>query len=288
MHKSQRRIPDVKILYASDGSDAIKGVISAFEAEHNAYGKEGYYQVLSCTRGNEAIKICSEQYPWIAVINDKLLDMSGYELAKRLRERQSIPACFIFLVEMGTPKFSEFEHEYFITKPLKLSDIEHCVRDIRLRGWGHPEANPVTHLPAGRRIEDKLADIVQEQDWSLVHVDVNVEEIIADIGFAAYDRILQFLADLIEETVDVYGTPEDFIGHIGSGEFIVVTYSRRSNAIMSELSLRFNTEVHQVYSSTTEKTLPFKLSMFGLEKKQGPFESRREIIDRIMELKQAG
>ena len=42
-------------------------------------------------------------------------------------------------------------------------------------------------------------------------------------GFVAGDDVMRFAAMLVTEVVDELGTSDDFIGHAGSDNFIVIT-----------------------------------------------------------------
>lgn len=50
------------------------------------------------------------------------------------------------------------------------------------------------------------------------------------------------------EIVDGYGTPNDFLGHPGNYNFVIITYSDRAETFETKLSDRFNEEVQQHYS----------------------------------------
>jgi GGDEF domain-containing protein len=53
---------------------------------------------------------------------------------------------------------------------------------------------------------------------------------------------------LLGEVADEYGTPDDFIGHAGNDNFVIITYSSRATALKDRLIERFNDEVKQHYT----------------------------------------
>src|SRR5690606_11711641 len=59
---------------------------------------------------------------------------------------------------------------------------------------------------------------------------------------------MRFAALLMGEIVDAYGTPNDFLGHPGSDNFVLITYSDRYKELESALVERFNRDVQQHYS----------------------------------------
>ena len=56
------------------------------------------------------------------------------------------------------------------------------------------------------------------------------------------------MALLLGEVVDAVGTPDDYIGHAGRDNFVVITHSADPNRLQQQLVERFNEEVKQHYS----------------------------------------
>jgi GGDEF domain-containing protein len=66
-------------------------------------------------------------------------------------------------------------------------------------------------------------------------------------GFVAGDEVLRFAALIMSESVDNLGTPEDFIGHVGGDDFIIISRTDRAKPIADALIKRFNAEVGTHY-----------------------------------------
>jgi GGDEF domain-containing protein len=66
-------------------------------------------------------------------------------------------------------------------------------------------------------------------------------------GFLAGDEVLRFTAMTLRKTVSKVGTGGDFLGHIGSDEFIVITRRRSVSAMIRELRARFDSKVGTHY-----------------------------------------
>jgi GGDEF domain-containing protein len=67
-------------------------------------------------------------------------------------------------------------------------------------------------------------------------------------GFVAGDDVLRFTAMLLGEVVDEYGSMNDFIGHAGGDNFIIITTSQAADSIVRRLIERFADEVLSHYS----------------------------------------
>jgi GGDEF domain-containing protein len=67
-------------------------------------------------------------------------------------------------------------------------------------------------------------------------------------GFVAGDDVLRFAAMLMGEVIDKHGSSDDFIGHAGGDNFIVVTNESAAASIRQELKARFAEEVLAHYN----------------------------------------
>ncbi len=67
-------------------------------------------------------------------------------------------------------------------------------------------------------------------------------------GFVAGDDVMRFAAMMIGEVVDELGTRNDFIGHAGGDNFIVITTNDAASNIKRRVKDRFATEVQTHYN----------------------------------------
>jgi GGDEF domain-containing protein len=69
-------------------------------------------------------------------------------------------------------------------------------------------------------------------------------------GFVSGDDLLRFTGILINEVLDELGTPNDFLGHAGGDNFILVTAEEKAEAIRTRLKTRYAEEVQIHYNFT--------------------------------------
>src|SRR5258707_7305380 len=107
--------------------------------------------------------------------------------------------------------------------------------------------DPRSNLPSSKLIEEQLRDLMRAtQTWSYVDLKINNFDPFQEVyGFVASTEVLRFVALLIGEVVDEFGTPDDFVGHAGNDNFVVITYSTKSQQLQDKLVTRFNDEVKQ-------------------------------------------
>ena len=98
-------------------------------------------------------------------------------------------------------------------------------------------------------IEEQLRRIIREKSWALLDLRVNNFEAFKDVyGFVAGDDVMRFAAMLIGEVVDELGTPNDFIGHAGGDNFIIITTNEAAPLIRQKIKDRFAEEVQSHYN----------------------------------------
>ena len=78
---------------------------------------------------------------------------------------------------------------------------------------------------------------------------LNFFEAFKDVyGFVAGDDVLRFTAMLLGEVLDEFGTSNDFIGHAGGDNFIIITTDEAATNVRQRLKTRFAEEVQTHYN----------------------------------------
>jgi len=137
----------------------------------------------------------------------------------------------------------------YITKPFDIEELKLRVQGAIRRSERESLTDPRSGLPAGRLIEEQLRRIIRENGWALLDVRINFFEPFREVyGFVAGDNALRFMAMLIGEVVDEMGTTNDFIGHAGGDNFVVITTDEAAAVIRQRLKARFSEEVQAHYN----------------------------------------
>jgi GGDEF domain-containing protein len=253
MRKSSHRIPDMRIVLAVDAGMA-RAFCDYFEPRYSCdLGGADYYAIDAVTSGEEALAL----YPpgSTIVVGENLPDMTRHEFLLKLGDKLGPEWVsrinFIFVNEESTahePTPTFVERYWEIGKPLDFVNLEKMLKGMRIHGiW----ADPTTHLPSGRAIENHLKELLNSQDWALLFVELDGMDAYAGrYGWVASDGVVRFAADVLEEVIDRYSAPTDFIGHIGSGDFVVIVPPEKAEDIVERLQVHFVSGVQQCYPST--------------------------------------
>jgi GGDEF domain-containing protein len=110
--------------------------------------------------------------------------------------------------------------------------------------------DPRSNLPSSKLIEEQLRELMRTPEtWTYMDLKINNFEPFQEVyGFVASTEALRFMALLIGEVVDELGTPDDFVGHAGNDNFVIITYSTKAQGVQDKLVQRFDEEVKQHYS----------------------------------------
>ena len=213
------------------------------------------YDVEVAPRGTEALEKTRVTMPHLIVLDIMLPDINGYEVCRNLRlstRTSHIPVIFLTQKDERSDRLQGLElgADDYITKPFDIEELKLRVQNAIARSERESLTDPQTGLPAGRLIEDQLRHVIRRrQGWSFLDIRVNHFEPFKDVyGFIAGNDVLRFTAMMIGEVVDQMGTSDDFVGHAGGDNFIIITTEEAANVIRQKLKSRFKEEVLSHYN----------------------------------------
>jgi len=234
-----------RILVVEDDADISNMLRIYFESEG--------YDVSVARRGEDALEMCRHRLPNVIVLDIMLPDMDGYDVCRELRNSlrtSHIPIIFLTQKDERSDKIRGLElgADDYVTKPFDVEELNLRVRNAMARSRYESLTNPTTGLPSGQLIEEQLRQLVRGGDWGIVYVGVIGLDVFGEAyGFVAGEEVLRFTAMILSEAVDRVGTLDDFIGHVGSDEFLVVTKKERAHRLAEEVKERFDQNVGTHY-----------------------------------------
>ena len=212
------------------------------------------FEVDTVHRGSDALERTKHVLPHLIVLDIMLPDIDGYEVCRNLRtsiRTSHIPVIFLTQKDERSDKLQGLElgADDYITKPFDIEELKLRVQGAIRRSERESLTDPRTGLPAGRLIEEQLRRIIREQNWALLDLRLNHFDAFKDVyGFVAGDDVMRFAAMMISEVVDEAGSRNDFIGHAGGDNFIVITTNDSALAIKKRVKERFAAEIQSHYN----------------------------------------
>jgi len=235
-----------RLLIVEDDFD-ISNMLRIYFTGHN-------YEVDIAPRGSDALEKTRQNLPHLIVLDIMLPDIDGFEVCRILRtstRTSHVPIIFLTQKDERSDKLQGLElgADDYITKPFDIEELKLRVQRAIERAEQQSLTDPRSGLPSGRLIEDQLRRMIRQHGWALMDVRINDFEAFKEVyGFVAGDDVLRFTAMLINEILDEMGTPNDFIGHIGGDNFIIIIPEENASEIKQRLQSRFEEEILTHYS----------------------------------------
>jgi DNA-binding response OmpR family regulator len=209
-----------KILIVEDDLDVAEML--------NAYFRVQGYEVFTVNWGEDGVRAAQTVLPDLLILDIRLPDIDGYEVARRVRtDRHTSQIPIIFLTEKREriDRLQGFEvgADDYITKPFDVQELRLRVRNALKRVSQASLTNPVSGLPEGPLVEERLSEVIHKSGWALLHISINhLDSFREAYGFVASDDVLRAISLMIHNSMKETGSTEDFIGHISPTDFVIV------------------------------------------------------------------
>ncbi|MBN2499133.1 MAG: response regulator transcription factor [Anaerolineales bacterium] len=256
----------------------------------NAYFRVQGYNVLAVNWGEDGVRTCNTARPDLVILDIRLPDIDGYEVAQRLRSnRRTRDIPIIFLTEQrgreDRLKGLEIGGDDYITKPFDIQELRLRVRNALRRESQGTLTNPVTGLPEGILVDERLSELADEDGWALLLVSLKNLEIFREAyGFVASDDVLRAVSVMIQHALRESGTARDFLGHLTATDFILVLEDAESVAEISErTSTRLEQSLDYFYpikdrdKKAKDPNRDLSIQMCSLDASAGPFQDIDEL-----------
>jgi DNA-binding response OmpR family regulator len=234
-----------KILIVEDDLDVAEML--------NAYFRVQGYEVFTVNWGEDGVRAAQTVLPDLLILDIRLPDIDGYEVARRVRsDRRTTDIPIIFLTEKREriDRLQGFEvgADDYITKPFDVQELRLRVRNALKRVSQESLTNPVSGLPEGPLVEERLSEVIHKSGWGLVHISINhLDSFREAYGFVASNDVLRAISLMIHNTIKETGSSEDFIGHISPTDFVVVVSPSSVMTIQERIRARLEQSLDYFY-----------------------------------------
>jgi diguanylate cyclase (GGDEF)-like protein len=205
------------------------------------------YEVIVIVDGASVLESVRREHPDIIIIDCNLPKIDGFKVSKILKEdflTAHIPVIILIDKKQIRKKMLEIEQgvDDYIANPPDPIDLEVRMEMALRRTMHQLHANALTRLPGNRHIEKIIQSKIDEGAiFSVAYYDIdNFKSFNDKYGYMRGDSVIRQTAHIISITVKKYGSKDDFVGHIGGDDFVVVTTPDRDRLMASESILNFN------------------------------------------------
>ncbi len=250
----------------------------------DAYFRVQGYEVYTANWGEDGVKACLSKRPDLVILDIRLPDIDGYEVAKRLRENRrtsGIPIIFLTEKRSRSERLQGLElgADDYITKPFDIQELRLRVRNSLQRLNLGSVNNPVTNLPEGAIVDERLSECLENDDWAMMLISLENLEIFREAyGFVASDDVLRAVSLMVQNSARKVGNPSDFVGHFSASEFVVVTTEGNIVALDERVRSRLEQSLDYFYPLRDRESSPqpdkrLKVRIASITPDQGPFKN---------------
>jgi len=254
----------------------------------DAYFRVQGYEVLVANWGEDGVNMCQSKHPELVILDIRLPDIDGYEVAKRLRENRrtsNIPIIFLTEKRSRSDRLQGLElgADDYITKPFDIQELRLRVRNSLQRSALGAVTNPVTGLPEGSIVNERLSYCLEDDSWAIMLVSLeNLNDFREAYGFVASDDVLRAVSLMVQNAARKVGHLEDFVGHFSPSEFVVITTPEVIAKLEDMIRSRLGQALDYFYPlkdrqtpKVVDKRLAFRMS--DLVPSQGPFHELNQL-----------
>ena len=244
---SHKNLKSKKILVIDDEpwtAGAIKGSLEM----------EGFDAITSPT-GESALQKIYEIKPDLVIMDVFLPDMDCHSLCRRLSQdprTTQIPIIVLSTTGSIDDEIAILESgaDDYLTKPFNLRELVARI-NAHLRRMDHErDVNPLTGLAGTSCIESDILKRISDpsKKFGILRVDLDNLKAFNDVyGLLHGDKVIKLVAEVLREVIKTSGNKDDFIGHIGGDNFVVITSSGNVEAISNQITSEFDRRIHACY-----------------------------------------
>ena len=130
-------------------------------------------------------------------------------------------------------------------------DIREMMRKIQTSQQLCLDASPLTRLPGNIAIEQVLmGKMLHDEKFALCYLDLDDFKAYNDrYGYARGSELIKLTGEVIHRAKNEHGDPEDFVGHIGGDDFVLITSPDNVEPVCQAIIAAFDAAVPAHYDS---------------------------------------
>ncbi|MBI4777887.1 response regulator [Candidatus Desantisbacteria bacterium] len=233
------------------------------------------YETITAQNGEQAFRLMREKIPHLVILDLMLPSMDGYQICKKIRQNivfQHIPVIILTAMDAMDVEMQvlDFGADDYMVKSIRPERLLAKIRSLIQRTYLGLDANPLTMLPGNNSIREKVNNLLATKDtFAFCYIDLDNFKVFNDnYGFEQGDKVIRLTANVLINIIKQSETINNFIGHIGGDDFVLITSAERVDTICLEIIKRFEASIPEMYSKEDrERGYIFGHDRGGIEKK---------------------
>lgn len=219
----------------------------------SAYLQAQGYEVHTVQWGEDGLRAAQSTLPDLIILDIRLPDIDGFEVARQLREQRKtrhIPILFLTERRERSDRLRglQLNAEDYITKPFDIQELRLRVRNTLRRVRQGSLTNPVTGLPEGALVDERLQAWLDDPTAALFCVSIlNLDHFREVYGFVASDDLLRALGLMLHDLTREMSRSDFFIGHLTPTDFLVIARLESRTAFIERAHKRLEQSFDYFY-----------------------------------------
>lgn len=214
------------------------------------------FAVTESADGPSALEAIRARPPDLVILDYTMPGLTGPQVCRQLKEDVLLRHLPIIMLT-GKREVEDKVHgidagaDDYVVKPFEPQELLARVKMVLRRTTQDLDANPLTRLPGNRSIQRALEQrIAAGGPMAVCYIDLDRFKAFNDhYGFQRGDEVIKETATLLLRIVRAHGNPNDFVGHIGGDDFIVITTTARADAVCEAIVRDFDALVPRCYDA---------------------------------------
>jgi CheY-like chemotaxis protein len=252
------------------------------------------YRLLTTPMGEDVLDICHKEHPNLVLLDINLPDIDGYEVCRRLRgnlSTRNLPILFLTQRKLREDRIAGLNvgADDYITKPFDVEELYLRVRNALRKAEHCSYIDPVSGLPGTPLAEAQLKTLLHREGWAILAVGVENWDPFIKSYRHLKDKFATYVAGLVRQAVDQVGDLEDFVGRVGTVEFIIITTPSRVLRLWARIESLFTRAMNPPCTGAKTKPVTADLYLsFGMVTAQdGPYSDVRSLAEEIARSRRA-
>jgi diguanylate cyclase (GGDEF)-like protein len=211
--------------------------------------------VVKCAEdGAEGLQMAQEDPPDLVLLDLMIPEMDGYEVCRRLKsayETRHVPVIILTARGELDEKLKGLENgaNDYVTKPFSMPELLMRVKNVLSWSQSQREANPLTGLPGNVSIEREVTKRIEsKQPFAFIYSDIDNFKAFNDYyGYAKGDEVIRTTARILTSAIQKAGNRDDFVGHVGGDDFVVMTTPDKADAVAKMVIELFDKNAQKLF-----------------------------------------
>lgn len=232
-----------------DDNPGVREVISAGFKHMN-------YECILAEDGEAALEKLKTHTPDLIILDVMMPKIDGFQLCRMIKKNIFLSKIPIIML---TARNSIEDRIYgldvgaddYIGKPFDLKELMARAKSLIRRTKLVMDRDPSTNLPGAAAIEREIQSRIDGKlEYAVCYMDLDNFKPYADsYGFNMANKVIQMTARVIAGTVMLEGNEDDFVGHIGGDDFIVISTPEKFESLCQRIIKEFDEKILFYYHS---------------------------------------